>query len=207
MLRAIANSSHPEPSERFTSARLVSRQTFSRDRGVLSATILAPCAKGIWPAFWLLPQEPFKWPVDGEVDIMETWNGDCENRTCLHWGQHNEPQKHRVLGTKVPDMASRVIKYELAWDQPDGKAGTGRLIWYMDGRPVMKADVPPGTRPLRDMTVLLNVAMGGDVCQGKKPDDGWYDLVVFDIHMKSDIDGGWDRFNRDWGYAPQGNTY
>lgn len=172
--------------------------------------ILSPCASGIWPAFWLLPKVPFSWPVDGEIDIAETWNGDHENRSCLHWGQHHEPQKHRVLGTRIPDMSARPVRYDFVWDQPGGRPGQGRLLWYIDGRPVMKGSIPEGTRPMRDFTVLLNVAMGGNVCGGKTPADGYYDMVVYSMYMASEPEhGGWGRFEADWANhgTPLGNTY
>ncbi|KAH7175375.1 family 16 glycoside hydrolase [Dactylonectria macrodidyma] len=210
VIRAIAQNSAPSAEQRYTSARLVSRQTLARDRGVLTGIILSPCAEGIWPAFWLLPQEPFSWPVDGEVDIAETWNGDHENRTCLHWGFHHEQQKHRVIGTKIPDMHARPVRYDFAWDQPGGHAGQGRMVWYIDGRPVMKAPIPEGTRPMRDMTILLNVAMGGSVCGGKVPADGYYDMVVQTLFLGSEPEyGGWGRFEHDWANpsTPYGNTY
>lgn len=210
VVRALANNSAPSPEQRYTSARLVSRQTLARDKGVLTATILSPCAEGIWPAFWLLPREPFSWPTDGEIDIAETWNGDHENRSCLHWGHHHEPQKHRVLGTRIPDMQSRPVRYDFAWEQPNGVPGQGRMIWYIDGRPVMKCDVPSGTRPLRDMNILLNVAVGGNVCGGKVPRDGYYDMVIYNLSITSELEyGGWGRFEQDWQHpsVPAGNTY
>ncbi|KAG6027513.1 hypothetical protein E4U41_000901 [Claviceps citrina] len=210
VIRALANSAAHDPHQRFTSARLVSRATLARDEGVLTAVLLSPCAEGIWPAFWLLPQEPFSWPTDGEVDIAETWNGDRENRSCLHWGHHHEKHKHRVLATKIPDMHARPVRYDFAWRQPGGVAGQGRMVWYIDGRAVMKAAVPEGTRPLRDMSVLLNVAMGGSVCAGKIPSDGHYDMVVHALFMASELEqGGWPRFEADWESqsTPHGNPY
>ncbi|KAG6286933.1 hypothetical protein E4U09_006456 [Claviceps aff. purpurea] len=210
VVRALANGASSNPEQRYTSARLVSRSTLARDQGVLTAVILSPCVEGVWPAFWLLPQEPFSWPTDGEIDIAETWNGDCENHSCLHWGQHHEPHKHRVMGTKIHDMHARPVRYDFAWQQPGGVAGQGRLIWYIDGRPVMKATIPEGTRPMRDMTVLLNVAMGGNVCGGKTPRDGFYDMVVYSMFLASELEhGGWGRFEADWGSqsTPHGHTY
>jgi hypothetical protein len=209
VLRALAESGAQAPEKRYTSARLVSRQTLARDRGVLTGVILSPCAQGIWPAFWLLPQEPFSWPTDGEVDIAETWNGDHENHTCFHWGHHHEPQKHKVLGTHIPDMHARPVRYDFAWEQPGGQPGQGRMIWYIDGRPIMKESIPAGTRPMRDMTILLNVAMGGNVCKGQTPVDGHYDMVVYDLYMADDLEGGWGRFENDWHHhgVPGGNTY
>ncbi|CAG8032090.1 unnamed protein product [Penicillium salamii] len=210
VLRAIAQSQAPTPEQRYTSARLVSRQPLSRDRGCLVAVIQSPCAQGIWPAFWLLPQEPFAWPTDGEIDIAETWNGDCENHSCLHWGQHHEPEKHRVLGTRIQDMAYRPVRYDLVWDQPGGQAGQGRLMWFIDGRPIMKAAIPEGTRPMRDMTVLLNVAMGGNVCGGQTPADGAYDMVVHAMYAVDEPEyGGWGGFEHAWHNSgvPEGRGY
>lgn len=47
VIRAIADGAEPEPQRRYTSVRLVSRQTLARDRGVLTGVLLAPCADGI----------------------------------------------------------------------------------------------------------------------------------------------------------------
>ncbi|PHH83612.1 hypothetical protein CDD82_6640 [Ophiocordyceps australis] len=210
MLCAIANSEAAEADRRYTSARLVSRRTLGRDRGVVTALITAPCAPGIWPAFWLLPQEPFSWPVDGEIDIAETWNGDCEIRSCLHWGPHQEGDKHRVMGTHISDLASRPVRYDFAWDQSGREPGQGRLLWYIDGKPVMKADVPQGTRPMREMAMLLNVAMGGNVCGGKAPADGKYHMVIDMLCLAEELEGGgWKRFDSDWNSpsTPWGKGY
>ncbi|RMZ82206.1 hypothetical protein DV738_g1826, partial [Chaetothyriales sp. CBS 135597] len=189
VLRAISQGGH------YTSARLVSRQRLSKARGCLTAWLTSPCGNGIWPAFWLLPFEPFTWPTDGEVDIAETWNGDLENHSCLHWGFYT-PQdgwKHRVRGTKLPDMAQRAVKYEFAWEQNEQAGGQGRLVWWIDGRPIMKAPIPDGQRPMRDFQVIINVAMGGNVCQGQRPQDGTYDFVVHEVSMSDEPDGGWAR--------------
>ncbi|KAI1814763.1 glycoside hydrolase family 16 protein [Poronia punctata] len=214
ILRAISQPAHPDPEARFTSARLVSRATLARRDGCLTAWLDLPCAEGIWPAFWLLPREPFVWPHEGEVDVAETWNGDMMNHSCLHWGFYNgeDAQKHLVRATHIPDMARRPVRFDFVWQcshsgvRPhDGKSeGGGRLMWYVDGRPVMKNIMPPGTRPIEDWTVLLNIAMGGNVCQGKTPRDGAYDMVVHALHMSEAPEGGWQRFDHDWHVCPDG---
>jgi len=209
VIRAIANTSNPPTADhRYTSARLVSRQKLARPQGCLTAVLTSPCAPGIWPAFWLLPSEPFSWPHDGEVDIAETWNGDRNNKSCLHWGffTPEDAGKHRTVGTQIDDMPVRPVRYEFAWDQRDGN-GAGRLIWWIDGRPVMKADVPPGTRRLTDWQILLNVAIGGNVCAGQVPREGYYDFVVHEMKLAQEPEwGGWGRFERDWAVCREGNT-
>lgn len=209
VLRAIAEPSNEESLTKiqYTSARLVSHQKLDRQKGCLSATLTAPCATGIWPAFWLLPAQPFTWPNDGEIDIFEAWNGDCLNHSCLHWGQHigEDWDKHRVVQTPLPDIGQKDHCFELAWNQPDNGEG-GRLVWYINGRAVMKAGIPWGTRMIADWTVILNVAMGGSVCGGRLPEPGYYDLVVSELRMSSEPTGGWGRFEKDFEETREGKT-
>lgn len=79
-------------------------------------------------------------------------------------------------------------------------------MWYVDGRPVMKAQIPPGMRRMEDFRVLLNVAMGGKVNGGKLPDNGVYDFVVRELKMCDDPPGGWGVFEGGWGSVPEGKT-
>ncbi|KAF2249784.1 glycoside hydrolase family 16 protein [Trematosphaeria pertusa] len=191
----------------YTSARLTSHQTLSRPRGYLGATILPPCAEGIWPAYWMLPKDPFQWPNDGEVDIFESWNGDCVNHSCLHWGHYNgeDWNKHQVITTHLQDMPHQPHTYGFAWIEEEGIPDwRGRMIWYIDGKPVMKANIPKGTRRMEEFRLLINVAMGGDVCAGKLPKDGYYDLIVSDLKMCEEPAGGWNEFERAWSSTPEG---
>ncbi|KIW72991.1 hypothetical protein PV04_01147 [Phialophora macrospora] len=210
VLRAISSPSHPDPTKKYTSARLVSRQRLARPSGSLVASLSLPCASGIWPAFWLLPYEPFTWPTDGEVDIAETWNGDAVNHSCLHWGFYSpeDKAKHRVVGTPVQGMQTgRPVRFEFAWHQ-DGasRAAGGRMVWWIDGQAVMKAPIPHDmNRPLEDFVVLLNIAMGGNVCQGQLPREGAYDFVVHEMKMVDEPEGGWARFERDWAWVREGD--
>jgi hypothetical protein len=193
----------------YTSARLTSHQTLSRPRGYLTATILPPSAEGIWPAYWLLPQDPFQWPSDGEIDIFESWNGELANHSCLHWGHYNgeDHDKHRVIETPLPDLPRQPHTYGFAWIEEDGIPDwRGRLIWYIDGRPVMKGNIPRGTRRMEDYRILINIAMGGTVNKGKLPKDGYYDLVVSDMKMCEEPVGGWHQFERSWNSCPEGKV-
>ncbi|KAH8598940.1 concanavalin A-like lectin/glucanase domain-containing protein, partial [Bisporella sp. PMI_857] len=203
IVRAIARNGQ------FTSARLTSHMPLSKQRGSLVAVATPPCAPGIWPALWLLPTEPFQWPNEAEIDILETWNADGVNHTCLHWGHFNgeDWNKHRVVETNVENMANRPIRYEFVWEQDESKGrndGGGRAVWYIDGRAVMKAEIPQGARRMSDWQVIINVAMGGNVCQGKTPADGHYDLIVHELKLADEPTGGWGQFENDWRSAPEG---
>lgn len=44
--------------------------------GKLSIRAKLNSATGAWPAFWMLPADGSKWPLGGEIDIMERLNDD-----------------------------------------------------------------------------------------------------------------------------------
>ncbi|KAI5453599.1 hypothetical protein NCC49_005423 [Naganishia albida] len=206
VLRAIIDNSHRDKSKAYTSARLSSHVPLARPRGSLSARITAPVAPGIWPAFWLLPQDPFVWPTDGEVDIMESWNGDPDNHSCLHWGHYDarDWNKHRVVKSRTPHLgAAQGVLFTFTWTE-NPSTGEGKLLWSLDGRPVMRASKPAGTRPMADFRILLNIAVGGTLNKGTLPADGSYEMAVRELEMWDAPLGGWAGFEREWKRAPEG---
>jgi beta-glucanase (GH16 family) len=157
----------------------------------------------------MLPKDPFQWPTDGEVDIAESWNGTCVNHSCLHWGHYNgeDAQKHKVVETPLKDMATTPHTFGFAWTEEEGIPDwRGRCIWYIDGVPKMKGNIPAGTRRMEEFRILINVAMGGTVNEGKLPKDGYYDFVISELKMCEEPMGGWSEFERAWGCAPEGHS-
>ena len=57
----------------YTSARINTRDRFALRYGRIEARIRLPGGQGIWPAFWMLPQDNVYggWAASGEIDIME----------------------------------------------------------------------------------------------------------------------------------------
>lgn len=80
------------------------------------------------------------------------------------------------------------------------------MVWYIDGKPVMKAGIPDGTRRLSEYRIIVNVACGGNVCAGKVPADGTYDLVVHELRFEDQPPGGWRGFESAWNSAPEGHA-
>lgn len=79
------------------------------------------------------------------------------------------------------------------------------MVWSIDGKAVMKAEIPEGARRIDDWQIIINVAMGGNVCAGQKPADGHYDFVIHELKMSDEPTGGWARFEQDWHDAPEGH--
>src|SRR6266404_6814456 len=56
--------------QEYTSAKILSKGS-GWTYGFYEVRAKLPCARGTWPAIWMLPVEMTKWPDEGEIDIME----------------------------------------------------------------------------------------------------------------------------------------
>ena len=57
----------------FTSGRLRTKGLAAFRSGRIEARIKMPVGQGLWPAFWMLPEDYSygRWPLSGEIDITE----------------------------------------------------------------------------------------------------------------------------------------
>ena len=152
----------------YTSARLHTRDRFAFRYGRIEARIRLPGGQGLWPAFWLLPQDDVygTWAASGEIDIVEAVNlgvnGSNEIHGTLHYG--GEWPDNTFSGNQyvVPSSATDEFHvYAIEWD-------TGEIRWYVDD--VLYAmqnswTSTGGAFPApfdQFFYVLLNVAVGGN---------------------------------------------
>lgn len=152
----------------YTSSRISTRDRFAFRYGRIEARIRLPGGQGLWPAFWLLPQDPVYggWAASGEIDIMEAVNlgaaGGNEVHGTLHYGGPSPDNTWTNGSYVVPGSTTDEFhSYSLEWDEAE-------MRWYVDG--VMyqvqnswyttAADFPaPFDQPFY---VLLNAAVGGN---------------------------------------------
>lgn len=152
----------------YTSAKLVSRRALGY--GFYEVRAILPCARGTWPAIWMLPDHG-TWPDEGEIDVMEMvgWQPQVVHAT-LHTAAFN----HR-LGTqrgaelRVPTSCKAFHRYQLDWTPQAITIG-------VDGRAYMRvANDQPGGRAAWPFTtpfqLILNLAIGGDWGGQKGIDD------------------------------------
>lgn len=134
----------------YTSGRLSTRGTFYQAFGRFEARMKLPRGRGVWPAFWMLPEDG-RWPP--EIDIMENLGHDTSTvYTTFHFGVLPD---HQHRGTPVkpgPDFADGFHVYRADWT-PD------RIEWFIDGVSVFTHDKDVPQDPFY---VLLNTAVGGD---------------------------------------------
>ena len=152
----------------YTSARINTRDRFAFRYGRIEASIRLPGGQGIWPAFWLLPQDsPYGgWAASGELDILEAVNLGGSGGNTVHHTIHFGgawPRNTYVGGSYVApvDATAEFITYAVEWD-------VSEIRWYVDGVLAYAenswwseaADYPaPFDQPFY---ILLNVAVGGN---------------------------------------------
>ena len=97
-------------------------------------------------------------------------------------------------------VAGEEHRYGFAWE-----CATQRLVWFTDGQPTMRAKMPTGTRSMTEFQIVLNVAMGGNVMQGERPDmPSQHDLSISDMAMFREPPAGWGQFDSTWERAKEG---
>lgn len=152
----------------FTSGKVHTRdkQAFLYGRMEMRAKI--PTGGGMWPAFWMMPQDDVYggWAASGEIDIMESANGTTTVGGALHyggaWPANTSTSSSYSLGGA--NFADAYHVYAVEWEPEqirwyvDGVLFSTRdsWQWYSDGAP---------QNPLapfdQDFYIILNAAVGG----------------------------------------------
>lgn len=133
----------------YTSGEINSYHAFSQEYGYFAINCKLPKGQGVWPAFWLLPENG-SWPP--EIDILEVLG---QQPRVLYTSAHAEVDGQEVnYGTKtvVPDTSADFHTYGVDWE-PD------YLTWYFDGQQIYQIPTPPGMNT--PMYIETNLALGG----------------------------------------------
>jgi len=189
-----------EAAYNFTSARINTKnlKSFSYPSKI-SICFKVPKGIGFWPAFWLMPSEDIRWPVGGEIDILEN-RGRISNisSSALHFGKQWNNKSTLVGEALIPRQVRFQDKFHsisLVWKE-------NYIAFYLDNSPdpyfTINSDHPEFQKhkyPFnRDYYMILNVAVGG------KYDDYWVDFDAFcndrDCSNKENPDS--HRFIIDW---------
>ncbi len=124
---------------------------FTFSYGYAEARVRVPAGKGLWPAFWLLPND-HSWPP--EIDVMEII-GDRPTETNMHYHYVKPDGSHGDVGRAWtgPDFSAGWHTFGVNW-QP------GSLVWYVDGVERARFTGPEVTS--KESYLLLNLAVGGN---------------------------------------------
>ncbi|TDZ18927.1 Glucan endo-1,3-beta-glucosidase A1 [Colletotrichum orbiculare MAFF 240422] len=169
-------------SGRWTSARVESRYTFTPSAGRVTVAEglirfgdnSVANKRGMWPAFWILGdaiRNGVGWPRCGELDILETVNGQLTGYGTAHCdalpgGACNEPNGIGAA-TGIPDQGWHT--WRIQWDRRSGNWQTETITWYRDGQQfhqISGARIGSegiwNTLARAPLFFILNVAVGGN---------------------------------------------
>lgn len=162
----------------YTSGMVSSHGKFNQTYGYFEMRAKVPKGKGLWPAFWLLPdlRHGVTWPP--EIDTMEIL-GHSTNTVYLTYHRlvgngDDAPEQYAYTG---PDFSADFHTYGVEWNP-------SAVIWYIDGLERARSHTPVPAGP---MYVLANLAVGGDwpgAPDGSTPFPNYFDIDYIRVYRK-----------------------
>ncbi|RYY56997.1 MAG: glycosyl hydrolase family protein [Chitinophagaceae bacterium] len=147
----------------YTSSKLLSQGKKTMKFGRVDFRAKLPYGKGIWPAFWMLPENVGSgWPRTGEIDIME--NVGHERSTThgtLHFGPGPGSTQKTHSTTITGNLSDEFHVFSLIWVED-------KIQWLLDGQifaTANKEDLELGTASYpfnADFFFIINLAVGGN---------------------------------------------
>ena len=151
----------------YTSGRINTKDRVAVKYGRIEARIKLPAGQGVWPAFWMMPQEEAygTWAASGEIDIMEAINlgvdGHYSVHGTLHYGDKWPENTFTGNEYSTPKDPSQFFHtYAVQWDEH-------AIHWYVDDTLYAtqnKWSTAGHAFPApfdQSFYILLNVAIGG----------------------------------------------
>jgi beta-glucanase (GH16 family) len=182
----------------FTSARITSADMQSFQYGKLEARIKLPTGQGMWPAFWMMPDnyQLWGWPICGEIDIMESINAATDTFGALHYGAawpgHESASADYTEGTpgNWTDFSEDFHIFTLQWTPT-------RMSWLVDGNAYLTfgnwwSSSGPYPEPFdKRFHFIMNIAVGGnwprsEACPGCSASDTSWITATFPQQMLFD---------------------
>jgi beta-glucanase (GH16 family) len=187
----------PRANKQYQSGLITSNALYGPGR--FEARIDLPTTQGMWPAFWLNPNQ-VQWPLGGEIDIMENKGSQPTTvSSAFHWQKDPGPccgahqyvtQTYQATDNGVPvDFSAGFHTYAVEWDK-NPSTDVNEIRYYVDNNLFFTVDENSAMSDANFTTpknIILNLAIGGDF--GGDPDA----TTVFPQTMLVDYVRVWHR--------------
>jgi beta-glucanase (GH16 family) len=148
--------------QRYSSARLITRDKAQWTYGFFEVRAKLPCGVGTWPAIWMLSTPPqTRWPDDGEIDIMEHVGFDPGViHGTVHTGAFNHTlSNQRSATTTIADACNEFHRYQMHLTASRITVGVDDRNYYQYSNDNSgNAEWPFDSAQF----LILNIAVGGD---------------------------------------------
>ncbi len=113
-----------------------------------------PRGAGLWPAFWLMPEE-YDDTAIWEIDVLEApSSAQSSIYMNLHWGSgFNTAGHQQSLSSFAGDFTTGFHTFGLSWE-------ANAVVWYIDGIERKRQTATASISPV-PMQVICNLAVGG----------------------------------------------
>ena len=147
----------------FSSGWVDTRSKFSQRFGRFEANCSLPsnAASGVWPAFWLLPDDAGQcWPTGGEVDVFEMVGNPLVDEIfgSYHWGLTCDADKAPIPGAGYRPPGA-VRDWQTGWHVYGVEWREDRLDYYVDGVRYFTRTNESVTLPSASMFVIFDQAI------------------------------------------------
>lgn len=147
----------------YTSSRIKTQGKKTFKYGRIDIRAILPKGSGIWPAFWLLPQDNVfgGWPKSGEIDMMEVKGGEpAKTLGTLHYGPGpGSTYISRNYTLPTGNFNDQFHVFSLEWKQD-------QIKWYVDDNlfsTINKPDIGANNWPFNELFYfIINLAVGGN---------------------------------------------
>jgi beta-glucanase (GH16 family) len=167
--------------------------------GRIEARIDLPTTQGMWPAFWMNPNQ-VQWPLGGEIDIMENKGSEPTIvSSAFHWQKDPGPccgthfyavhEYSASTGGNPVNFTTGFHTYAVEWDKKPGTT-VNEIRYYVDGNLHFTVDENSSMSDANFTTaknIILNLAVGGNF--GGDPDG----TTIFPQTMLVDYVRVWNR--------------
>ena len=148
----------------YTSARMKTAGHAFWKYGRFEARMKLPSAPGMWPAFWMMPQDSVygAWPRSGEIDIVEVI-GTYPNRSYATVHTADAKGNHVSFGDST-DLASGTFSdgfhtFSLEWDATSMRFLLDGTVYTSRAKPLPNGATWPFDQPFY---FIMNLAVGGN---------------------------------------------
>lgn len=188
----------------YTSARIKTANKIKFTYGIVEAKISLPSQKGLWPAFWMMPNDSTYggWPDSGEIDIMEADCGYEYGTSCaLHYsitsGVDTYETGYNNMNTR--DYKSSITEYhiyKLDWQEDTISFYVDdNLIKEIPQRTWSTAGANKDENPIapfdQDFYIIFNMAVGGNYVKNNEPDGDFIssEMVIDYVRVYTYLEG------------------
>jgi beta-glucanase (GH16 family) len=158
----------------YTSGMINSWHSFSQQYGYFEIKADLPAGQGLWPAFWLMPEDG-AWPP--ELDVFEVLGNDPDKLYTTAHSNASGSHTMATKGTDVADTSAGFHTYGVDWE-------ADKITFYFDGKEVYETATPADMH--KPMYMIANLAVGGSWPGNPDSSTPW------PAQMKIDYIRAWD---------------